>query len=103
MTGDTTLPFAFPAAHWKNLDHRMSGIDICSTYLTVDEYRALSSWRRILWRAMVNPVALLLLLPPLVLLVIFRLLLNAPRSWMREPTAVLATNRALLSGCGVSL
>jgi omega-6 fatty acid desaturase (delta-12 desaturase) len=81
----------------------MSGIDICSTCLTVDEYRALSAWRRILWRAMVHPVVLLLVLPPLVLLVIFRLPLDAPRSWMRERRAVLATNRALLSGCGVSL
>lgn len=82
-------------AHWNNLDHRMSGIDIYSTCLTVDEYRALPGWRRILWRAMLHPVVLLLLLPPLVFLVIFRLPFDAPRSWTRERRAVLATNLAL--------
>jgi omega-6 fatty acid desaturase (delta-12 desaturase) len=82
--------------HWNNLDLRMSGIDIYSTCLTVDEYRALPRWRRILWRAMLHPVVLFLLLPPLVFFVIYRLPFDAPRSWTRERRAVLTTNLALL-------
>jgi acyl-lipid omega-6 desaturase (Delta-12 desaturase) len=37
-------------ANWNNLDRRDSGVDIYSTCLTVDEYRALSPWRRFLYR-----------------------------------------------------
>ncbi|TVR77925.1 MAG: fatty acid desaturase [Rhodospirillales bacterium] len=83
-------------AHWNELDHRMSGIDIYSTCLTVDEYRALSRWRRVVWRIMLHPAVSLLLLPPLVFFVIFRLPFDAPRSWRHERRAVYATNLALL-------
>ena len=83
-------------AHWNDLDRRMSGSDIYSTCLTVDEYRALSWWRRLAYRAAVHPVVSLLLLPPLVFLVIYRLPFDAPRSWTHERWAVQGTNLALL-------
>ena len=84
-------------AHWNNLDHRMSGSDIYSTCLTVDEYRALSWWRRLAYRAAVHPVVSLLLLPPLVFLLIYRVPFDAPRSWTAERRAVHGTNLALVA------
>lgn len=83
-------------AHWNNLDHRMSGIDIYSTCLTVNEYRALPTWHRALWRTMLHPIVSLLLLPPLVFFVIFRLPFDAPPTWAHERWAVQGTNLALL-------
>lgn len=83
-------------AHWNDLDHRMSGIDIYSTCLTVDEYSTLPPWRRTVWRTMLHPIFSLLLLPPLVFFVIFRLPYDTPRSWTHERWAVQGTNLALL-------
>jgi omega-6 fatty acid desaturase (delta-12 desaturase) len=83
-------------AHWNDLDHRMSGIDIYSTCLTVNEYRTLPRWRRLAWRTMMHPAVSLLLLPPLVFFVIFRLPFDTPPSWKRERWAVQGTNLALL-------
>lgn len=83
-------------AHWNDLDHRMSGSDIYSTCLTVDEYRALPQWRRVVHRVMLHPFVSLLLLPPLVFIVLYRLPFDAPRSWTRERWAVHGTNLALL-------
>ena len=74
----------------------MSGSDIYSTCLTVDEYRALPRWRRVAHRTMLHPVVSLLLLPPLVFLVIYRVPFDAPRSWTRERRAVHSTNLTLL-------
>ncbi|MBK8211690.1 MAG: fatty acid desaturase [Rhodospirillales bacterium] len=83
-------------AHWNDLDRRMSGSDIYSTCLTFDEYRALPRWRRMVHRAMLHPVVSLLLLPPVVFLVIYRVPFDAPLSWNRERWAVYGTNLALL-------
>lgn len=83
-------------AHWNDLDSRLSGIDIYSTCLTVNEYRALPTWRRALWRTMLHPAVSLLLLPPLVFFIIFRLPFDTPPSWTHERWAVQGTNLALL-------
>lgn len=93
-------------AHWNNLDHRTSGIDIYSTCLTVNEYRELPGWRRALWRTMLHPIVSLLLLPPVVFFVVFRLPFDAQPSWVYERWAVQGTNLALLLlfvGLGVLL
>ena len=87
-------------AHWNDLDQRMSGSDIYSTCLTVDEFRALPRWRRAIHQAMLHPVVSLVLLSPLVFLVIYRVPFDAPRSWTRERWAVLGTNLALLAMFG---
>lgn len=87
-------------AHWNDLGQRVSGSDIYSTCLTVEEFRALPRWRRSIHRAMLHPVVSLLLLPPLVFLVIYRVPFDAPRSWTRERRAVQGTNLALLAMFG---
>jgi omega-6 fatty acid desaturase (delta-12 desaturase) len=84
-------------AHWNDLDRRMSGSDIYSTCMTVDEFRALPQWRRVVHRVMLHPLVSLLLLPPIVFLVVYRISFDAPRSWTRERRAVQGTNLALLA------
>ena len=83
-------------AHWNDLDRRMSRSDIYSTCVTVDEYHAFPRWRRAAYRTMLHPVVSLLLLPPVLFLVIFRVPFEVPRSWTNERWAVQGTNLALL-------
>lgn len=80
---------------WNDLDHRDSGIDLYSTCITLDEYTRLSPWARWRHRLMQNPVVALLLLPPVVFLVVYRLPFDTPRSWLKERISVHATNLAL--------
>jgi omega-6 fatty acid desaturase (delta-12 desaturase) len=87
-------------AKWNNLDSRKSGADIYSTCLTAAEYRALPHWRRTAWRVMLHPVVSLILLPPLVFLVLYRVAFDTPAGWRRERRAVRNTNAALLAGYG---
>jgi omega-6 fatty acid desaturase (delta-12 desaturase) len=81
---------------WNDLDHRDSGIDLYSTCITLEEYRALRPWARWRYRLMQNPLIALLLLPPLVFMVIYRLPFDTPRSWIKERLSVHFTNLALL-------
>jgi omega-6 fatty acid desaturase (delta-12 desaturase) len=83
-------------AKWNNLDNRMSGADIYSTCLTVAEYRALPRWHRRARRVVLHPAVSLILLPPLVFLVLYRVAFDSPASWRRERRAVRNTNVALL-------
>ena len=83
-------------ANWNNLDRRVSGVDIYSNCLTVAEYRRLSSCRRLVHRVVLHPIVSLLLLPPLVFLVLYRLAFDAPAGWEHERWAVQYTNLALL-------
>jgi omega-6 fatty acid desaturase (delta-12 desaturase) len=82
-------------AVWNNLDRRADGADIYSTCLTVDEYRALSPLRRRLYRCVRHPFVALLLVPPLVFLVLYRLPFDTPATWRRERLSVYATDLAL--------
>jgi omega-6 fatty acid desaturase (delta-12 desaturase) len=83
-------------AHWNDLDRRLSGVDIYSNCLTVIEYRNLSPWRKFLHRLALHPVVSLILLPPFVFLVLYRLPFDAPATWVRERRAVQSTNLSLL-------
>jgi omega-6 fatty acid desaturase (delta-12 desaturase) len=85
---------------WSNLDRR-KGADLYSACLTVNEYRALSPWRRFLHRLPRSPLVANLLLPPLVFLVAYRLPLDTPRRWVRERRSIHVTNAALLALMGV--
>ena len=79
------------AAHhavWNNLDERHGGSDIYSAFLTVQEYMALSPRRRWLFRVSRHPLVANLILPPLVFLLLFRIPLDAPRSWRKERRGV---------------
>ncbi|BBK36314.1 fatty acid desaturase [Allostella sp. ATCC 35155] len=84
-------------AGWNDLDRRDIGVDIYSTCLTTDEYRALSPWRRRLFALSRHPVVAQLLLPPMVFLVLYRLPFDMPKSWRAERRAVQVTNIGLLA------
>lgn len=91
---------------WNNLDRRNTGVDIYSTCLTVEEYRALSPWRRRWYRFSRNPIIANIVLPPCVFLLLFRLPYDMPAGWRRERLAVYLTNIALialLGGVGLTL
>ena len=82
---------------WNNLDRRESGADLYSTCLTREEYRRLGRWRRLAYRFVRHPVVALLILPPLVFLLLYRLPFDTPAAWRRERLSVHATNAALLA------
>lgn len=82
-------------AHWNNLDQRLSGADIYSSCLTLEEYRALDRRSRFLHRLLRQPLLALVLLPPLVFLVLYRIPFDTPKGWRRERRSVHATNLAL--------
>jgi len=65
--------------------------------LTVNEYLALSRWRRVGYRLYRNPFVLFLLGPIFQFIIKHRLPLDVPRSWKRERASVLKTNLALLA------
>ncbi len=85
---------------WNNLDRRDSGVDIYSTCLTVNEYRALGYWRRLGYRLIRHPLVANVVLPPLVFLVLYRLPFDAPEEWRRERRAVYGTDLALIAVIG---
>jgi omega-6 fatty acid desaturase (delta-12 desaturase) len=81
--------------HWNDLDNRNSGSDIYSTCLTLAEYRALPPARRLFYRFVWHPVVALILLPPLVFLLLYRVPFDTPAAWKRERRSVHITNIAL--------
>ncbi|BCW88682.1 Fatty acid desaturase [Alphaproteobacteria bacterium SO-S41] len=84
-------------ATWNNLDRRDTGVDIYSTCNTVEEYRAMSGSEQWRYRLLRHPVIYLMLIPPLVFLVIYRLPFDTPRAWLRERLAVHLNNAILLA------
>ena len=82
---------------WNNLDRSSGGADIYSSCLTVQEYLALSTWQRLLYRLPRHPLVANLLLPPLVFLLLYRVPFDTPRNWRRERFSVYLTNLALLA------
>ena len=84
-------------AHWNNLDHRASGADIYSTCMTVEEYAAMTPSERWRYRLIRHPLIYLLMLPPLVFLVIYRLPFDTPKAWRRERLSVHLNNAMILA------
>lgn len=84
-------------ANWNNLDRRQSGADIYSSCLTVEEYRALSRWGRLRYRLVQHPLVALILLPPAIFLVLYRIPFDTPPSWRRERRSVWLTNASLFA------
>lgn len=82
-------------AHWNNLDQRLSGADIYSSCLTLEEYLALDRRGRFLHRLLRQPGLALVLLPPLVFLVLYRIPFDTPKGWHRERWSVHGTNLAI--------
>jgi len=87
-------------ANWNNLDRRESGLDIYSNCLTTTEFAALSPRRQWLYRIGHHPVVTLVLLPPLIFFVLYRVPFDTPPSWKKERRAVHLTNLALLASYG---
>jgi acyl-lipid omega-6 desaturase (Delta-12 desaturase) len=82
--------------NWNNLDRRASGADIYSACLTVNEYRDLAPWDRVLYRLSRHAIFANLLLPPLIFLGLYRVPFDTPVSWGRERRSVYWTNFGLL-------
>jgi omega-6 fatty acid desaturase (delta-12 desaturase) len=82
-------------AVWNNLDARMPGTDIYSSCLTLAEYKALPPFQRLTRRVALHPVVALVLLPPVIFLLAYRLPLEMPRAWRRERRSVWLTNASL--------
>ncbi|MBI1208850.1 MAG: fatty acid desaturase [Azospirillum sp.] len=82
-------------ANWNNLDKRYSGLDIYSTCRTLSEYRAMSPWARWVYRLSQNPVVMLVIVPPLVFLLLYRVPFDTPRAWKKERRSVHLTNLVL--------
>lgn len=98
----TFTPYAFwrrqhanHHASFNNLDRRDFGIDLYSTCATVAEYRALPYARRILYRGLRHPILTQVLLPPIVFVLLYRFLFDAPKTWRRERRSILMTNATL--------
>lgn len=87
-------------ANWNNLDHRQSGMDIYSACLTVTEYQSQLRWHRVRYRLLQNPLIALVLLPPLIFIVLYRMPFDTPKSWRRERRSVWLTNAALIAFYG---
>lgn len=85
--------------NWSNLDRR-KGADLYSACLTVREYRALSPWRRWMYRLPRHPLVANVLLPPFIFLVLYRTPFDTPRRWVRERRSVHLTNASLLAMFG---
>lgn len=83
-------------AIWNNLDKRYAGQDIYSACLTVGEYKALTPWRRFLYRVPRHPIIAHIVLPPLVFLFLYRVPFDTPSDWGKERRAVYWLNGALL-------
>jgi omega-6 fatty acid desaturase (delta-12 desaturase) len=81
---------------WNDLDRRGCR-DIYSSCLTVDEYNALSTWRRLLYRLAKHPAISLLVLPPLIFLIAYRFPFSAPPTWRSERRSVHLTNLSLVA------
>jgi omega-6 fatty acid desaturase (delta-12 desaturase) len=82
-------------AIWNNLDKRPGGGDIYSSVLTLQEYQAMSPWRRRLYRLALHPLVSQLLLPPLMFLALHRVPFDTPRIWRKERRSVYLTDLGL--------
>jgi len=92
--------------NWNNLDRRESGTDIYSTCLTVAEFQALPVWRRFFYRLVRHPLITLVVLPPFIFLLLYRVPFDTPREWRKERLVVHLTNAALAAvfvGLGLAI
>ena len=83
-------------ASFNNLDRREAGLDIYSTCATVQEYRAMTAGRRLLYRISRHPLLTLLVLPPVAFLLLYRVPFDTPSGWRQERRSVWWTNVGLV-------
>lgn len=82
---------------WNNLDRRQAGVDIYSTCMTVNEYRALGPWRRFGYRVTRHPLVANVLLPPIVFIMLYRFPFDTPKARRRERRSIHLTNVVVLA------
>jgi len=83
-------------AAWNDL-HRSDLSDIYSACLTVREYRALPRRRRLLYRLPRHPLCAIVLLPPLIFLLLFRVPFDTPRELPGERRSIWLTDLGLVA------
>jgi omega-6 fatty acid desaturase (delta-12 desaturase) len=98
----TLVPYEFWRKHhnahhanWNNLDKQGSVADVYTVCLSIEEYRALSPWRRFLYRFPRHPLIAYFVIPPLAFLVLYRTPFDTPKTWTRERRAVWMNNIAI--------
>jgi omega-6 fatty acid desaturase (delta-12 desaturase) len=91
---------------WNNLDRRDTGLDFYSNCITREEYDGLSASEKFKHRFIRNPVFSLLILPPLIFLILYRLPFDTKKGRWKEHLSVHATNLGIASlvvGLGLAL
>lgn len=81
---------------WNNIESRGRLSDIYSDCTTVKEYYAMSARQRIAYRLSKHPVFTLLLMPPVIFFLVYRIPFDTPRSWQTERLGVHTTNLCLV-------
>lgn len=106
----TLVPYEFWRRHhnahhanWNNLDKQGSVADVYTVCLSVAEYRALTPWRRFLYRFPRHPLIAYFVIPPLAFLVLYRTPFDTPKNWTRERRAVWANNLAVAACWGLQI
>ncbi|NVN44039.1 fatty acid desaturase [Asaia siamensis] len=87
------------AAHhgdWNNIESRGRLSDIYSDCTTVREYYAMSAGKRLAYRLSKHPVFTLLVMPPVIFFLVYRIPFDTPRSWRIERLGVYTTNLCIL-------
>jgi len=70
---------------WNNLSHRGRLSDMYSDCITVAEYHDMSHLQKFLYAASKHPVISLLLMPPVIFFIVYRVPFDAPgRGWRKE-------------------
>ena len=80
---------------WNNLDRRDTGVDIYSTCLTCREYWAMSQWQQFKYRLSRHPILTLIIAPPLIFTLLYRVPFDTPKAWRKERWSVYGTNLAI--------
>ena len=103
----TFTPYAFwrrqHANHhacFNNLDRRDTGVDLYSTCTTVQEYRAMPTLKRAIYRVTRHPLLTQLILPPIVFLILYRVPFDTLPGWERERRSVLLSNLTIAAVLG---
>jgi acyl-lipid omega-6 desaturase (Delta-12 desaturase) len=85
---------------WNNIDARGRISNMYSDCTTVAEYDGMSSVQKLLYRLSKNPAVVLLVMPPIIFFVAYRIPFDAPPAWRRERIGVHLTNLGLVLAYG---
>ncbi|CAI9120215.1 fatty acid desaturase family protein [Brytella acorum] len=80
---------------WNNMGTRGRISDMYSDCITTSEYKKMKSLRKIFYRISINPILTILIMPPFIFFIVYRIAFDTPRSWIRERMGVYLTNLCL--------